>query len=171
MHPQELSRNCWLITTAVGRCHNLSKVRVIARHMDGQSNRQIAREEQVDSETGALMSPDDLEVSEACEDLGKFLAETHSRRDRQMIELLADMRRDGALAFRWDARSGFPIRLWYPMNPDAYADRIFPIRDDFPALLAELFLLGKIEFATRTVPPLVVEWYERVQQPTAPSIM
>jgi hypothetical protein len=117
------------------------------------------------------MIQDDAESSEACKNLENFLAETRSKRAGEMIELLVEMNRDRQLAFRWDTRNGFPIRQWYPLNGDVYADRIFPIEDDFAALLAELFLAGKIEFATRTVPPLTVEWYAKDGQPSAPPMM
>jgi len=117
------------------------------------------------------MIPDDAEWSEACKNLEKFLAETRSKKAGEMIELLRDMHRDGVLAFRQDTRNEFSTPLWYPLNPDVYADRIFTIEDDFAALLAELFLVGKIEFATRTVPPLTVEWYAKGKQPSAPPVM
>jgi len=56
------------------------------------------------------------------------------------------------------------------LNPDVYADRIFPIDDDLDALLAELFLVGKIKFSTSTVPPLTVEWYFK-GEPTSETLI
>jgi len=105
--------------------------------------------------------PEPNQPEELFQQLEKVLTETPSTRSREMIELLIEMQRNDALAFRWDTSQGFPIAVWYPLNPNRYADWIFPMEDDFSALLAERFLIGQIEFSIRAAPSLAIEWHEK----------
>jgi len=101
-----------------------------------------------------LMKTNDTELRDARSDLAKFLAQLPPDDiDDELMEVLRDMNRDGALAFRWDARSGLPIRLWYALTPDFYAHRMSAIEVDLAAILGELFLSGDISFSARPAPP------------------
>ena len=57
----------------------------------------------------------DVELLEARRDLERFLDQLPTGNDYELIELLVDMNREGALSYRWDEYKGLPIRLWHPL--------------------------------------------------------
>src|ERR1700721_1189690 len=96
------------------------------------------------------MANQNLELLEARADLATFLDQLPTDDvDHEVIQLLADMNRGGSLAPRWDKSEESPTRLWYPVNPDLHAHRIFAIRCDKCATFIELFLCGQIEFSVQ----------------------
>jgi len=98
-------------------------------------------------------------LNEALSELGKMLdGLSRKAEDGEIIDLLAQMVRDGAVGFRWDAVDDQPIRIWYAVADKPYADRLFGIRGDTAAAVVELFLSGYLVFAILPSSPKAVIW-------------
>ncbi len=114
-----------------------------------------------------LPSPSSAELIEARRELAKLL-DGVSREDEfgDIIDLLADMVRDGALGFRWETVDGQPIRIWYAQRPKPYADHPLDLQDETSAAVAELFITGELVFAVFPSSPKAVHWRQNFR-PTA----
>ena len=116
------------------------------------------------------MKRETMELLEARRDLGIFLDRLPPDPiDHDLVELLIDMNRDAALAFRWDECCGLPTRMWFSLNSDPYVHRIYSIDPDVASILGELFLSGEIDFVARTAPPGIAWRYNLAR--TDPGIM
>src|ERR1700674_4123506 len=90
-------------------------------------------------------SPDfsSAELIEARRELAKLL-DGVSREDEfgDIIDLLADVVRDGALGVRWETVDGQPIRIWYAQRAKPYADHPLDLQDETGAAIEGVFLLA-----------------------------
>ena len=69
------------------------------------------------------------------------------------------MNRDGALDFQCDEKHCLIVGVWsFALNPNAYAHRISLIERTVPALIADLFVCGEVEFFPQTAPPRAIRW-------------
>jgi hypothetical protein len=106
--------------------------------------------------------PDDLNhvvLREALRELGRMLdGLSRDEEGAEIIDLLAEMVRDGAVGFRWDAVDDQPIRIWYALTDKPYTDRLSGIRNDVAASVVELFLCGDVVFAILPSSPKTVSW-------------
>jgi hypothetical protein len=105
-----------------------------------------------------LARQQNMRLQKARRDLEKFLSQLPpSANDHELNELLADMNRDGAFDFRCDEEQGLIVGVWsFALNPNAYAHRISLIERTVPALIANLFLHGEVEFFPQAAPPRAI---------------
>jgi hypothetical protein len=99
------------------------------------------------------------ELGEARRELAEMLNKV-SREDEfgDVIDLLAEMVRDGALGFRWESVDGRPIRIWYAQRAEPYVDRPLSLLQEACAAIAELFINGELVFAIFPSSPQAVHW-------------
>jgi hypothetical protein len=109
--------------------------------------------------------PNGADLIEAQRDLAKLL-DGMSREDEfgDIINLLADMVRDGTLVFHWDAVDGQPIRIWYAQRAKRYCDRPVSLLNETSAAVAELFISGEVVFAIFPFSPQAIQWRRNVHQ-------
>ncbi len=112
------------------------------------------------ADNNELARQHNMRLQKARRDLEKFLNQLPpSANDHELNELLVDMNRDGALDFRFDEKQGLIVGVWsFALNPNAYADRISLIERTVPALIADLFVCGEVEFFAPTAPPRAIRW-------------
>ena len=104
---------------------------------------------------------------EARRELAKLL-DGVSREDEfgDIIDLLADVVRDGALGFNWETVDGQPIRIWYAQRANPDADHPLSLQDETSAAVAELFITGELVFAIFPSSPQAFHWRQNFR-PTA----
>jgi hypothetical protein len=104
--------------------------------------------------------PSNAELIEARAELSKALAGlSRTGEDAEMIELLADMARDGDVGFRGERVDGQPIRVWFAQTGGRYADRLFGLEHDANATVAEQLLTGDYVFTILLSVPPGVHWH------------
>ncbi len=104
--------------------------------------------------------PSNTELVEARAELSNALAAlSREGKDAEMLDLLADMVRDGEVGFSWQKVDGEPIRVWYAQAGNRYADRIIPLEHDSNATIAERLLEGDYVFTILLSVPPGIHWH------------
>jgi len=83
------------------------------------------------------------------EDLLKCRKHAATRATTELIDILVDMHRTGALGYTWDELDGKPMRVWYATKPEPFLRRPSECSCEVTESMSYLFLEGKLEFFIR----------------------